>query len=430
MLRRVYNELEHEPAAAPGFKAFDEAFEPRDLGSIMHRRLSRWNVWNMSMPRNTRTVGEAPGGNIASATPGDLLRTLVCSAGSMLKELLSIPYGDQVAPERDSISGRIYESVGKVLERGVRAAYGWMLEHPQPSQQALRVLQAMLHSVNSVIEMTTTSYLAWHTLDYVLAALRGALAYRLRCDADFEHPALEAQDYRAFLRAHGLHRRSVHGPFVDVIYHAAFSYKEGDTARPTVAAGTALRLSLQAGLAYKGAAYYKMRGGMGDTVFAPLYRVLRRRGVKFAFFHRVTAYRLDPETRTRVTKIEVDVQAKSRAEQPYEPLITTTASKPCLAFPSTPLVEQLEAAGDLSRTDSYYDSTVAQRRTLELGVDFDIVVAATPIETLHHIASELVAARPDTWGAMVQHVTAVQTASAQLYFDRPLRELGWKQPRF
>lgn len=427
VLRRVYEELEREPEG--DFRQFDQAFEPRDLGSIMHRRLSRWNVWNMSMPRNTRKIGEAPGGRIESATPGDVLRTLIRGSCSMVKELLSLPYGDQPTPSPDSISTRLYESVGGLLAHGCRATYDQMLKHPRGSQGALRVMQAILHAVNGVIEVTTTSFLLWHALDYALAALRGSITFQLRNDSDFEHPELEAQDYRAFLRAHGLHRRSVYGPFVDVIYHAAFSYQQGDTARPAVAAGTALRLNLQAGFFYKGAAYYKMRGGMGDTVFAPLYRVLRKRGVKFAFFHRVTAYRLDPETRTQIAEIEIDVQAKVRNGQAYEPLITTSGAKPCLAFPSTPLTDQLDHAGNLAGTESYYDSTIAERKTLKRGTDFDFVIGATPVETLRHIARDLIAARPDTWVPMVDRVTAVQTASAQLYFDQALPMLGWTAPR-
>jgi uncharacterized protein with NAD-binding domain and iron-sulfur cluster len=33
---------------------------------------------------------------------------------------------------------------------------------------------------------------------------------------------------------------------------------------------------------------YKMQAGMGDVVFTPLFEVLRRRGVRFRFFHAVT----------------------------------------------------------------------------------------------------------------------------------------------
>ena len=45
---------------------------------------------------------------------------------------------------------------------------------------------------------------------------------------------------------------------------------------------------------YEGSFMWRMRAGMGDVVFSPLYLALRQRGVKFRFFSRVTALRLMP----------------------------------------------------------------------------------------------------------------------------------------
>ena len=44
---------------------------------------------------------------------------------------------------------------------------------------------------------------------------------------------------------------------------------------------SALHLTMRMFLDYKGAMFWKMRAGMGDVVFAPLYQALRRRGVRF-----------------------------------------------------------------------------------------------------------------------------------------------------
>jgi len=38
-----------------------------------------------------------------------------------------------------------------------------------------------------------------------------------------------------------------------------------------------------------------MRAGMGDAVFSPLYEVLKLRGVRFEFFHRLTDVELGEE---------------------------------------------------------------------------------------------------------------------------------------
>jgi hypothetical protein len=65
---------------------------------------------------------------------------------------------------------------------------------------------------------------------------------------------------------------------------------------------------------------------MGDAVFAPFYEVLKRRGVRFQFFHRVEQVRLAPAERLGkgerpyVEAIEVDVQAEVKAGE-YQPLV-------------------------------------------------------------------------------------------------------------
>ena len=70
-----------------------------------------------------------------------------------------------------------------------------------------------------------------------------------------------------------------------------------------------------------------MHAGMGDTVFAPMYEVLKRRGVAFRFFHRLEAVRLaDPKDlvqgeRAYVKALEFDVQAKVKDGEEYAPLI-------------------------------------------------------------------------------------------------------------
>ena len=59
-----------------------------------------------------------------------------------------------------------------------------------------------------------------------------------------------------------------------------FAYREGDKRRPDLATGKALQAMIRIVSEYKGAVLWKMQAGMGDTVFTPLYDVLRSRGVR------------------------------------------------------------------------------------------------------------------------------------------------------
>ena len=91
---------------------------------------------------------------------------------------------------------------------------------------------------------------------------------------------------------------------------------------------------------YRGAIFWKMAAGMGDVVFAPLYQALRRRGVRFEFFHRVDRLHLSAD-RTRIEAVTMGARLAWRAGvESYDPLVRV-GGLPC--FPSTPLVDQLDA---------------------------------------------------------------------------------------
>ena len=77
---------------------------------------------------------------------------------------------------------------------------------------------------------------------------------------------------------------------------------------------------------------------MGDVVFAPLYQALRRRGVRFRFFHRLDQLHLSLDRRS-IDAITLGRQARLKSSgADYDPLVTIKGL-PC--FPSAPRGEQL-----------------------------------------------------------------------------------------
>ena len=76
---------------------------------------------------------------------------------------------------------------------------------------------------------------------------------------------------------------------------AAFCYENGDVKTPRIGAGIGLLTILRIVFSYKGSVVYNMCAGMGDTIFAPLYLVLKKRGVKFKFFHRIENLKLSDD---------------------------------------------------------------------------------------------------------------------------------------
>ena len=100
---------------------------------------------------------------------------------------------------------------------------------------------------------------------------------------------------RRLLPRDGASDDAVKSPVLSGGYDLAFAFRGGDPTRPSMAAGVALENAARLFFTYKGAMFWKMQAGMGDVVFAPLYQVLRRRGVRFQFFHRLDNVQLAPD---------------------------------------------------------------------------------------------------------------------------------------
>src|SRR3954470_21628779 len=133
----------------------------------------------------------------------------------------------------------------------------------------------------------------WEVVELVLATIRGIIRDRLTIDPrGFD--AIDQYDCREWLRMNGASERAVNSAFLRALYDLAFAYEDGDIGKPRIAAGQAIRGAVRAFFTYRGAFFWKMQAGMGDIVFAPLYEVLERRGVRFEFFHRLSNMGLSP----------------------------------------------------------------------------------------------------------------------------------------
>ncbi len=127
--------------------------------------------------------------------------------------------------------------------------------------------------------------------------------------------AINHLDYREWLLGHGIDPAALESPILRGMYDLVFGYEDGDPARPRFSAGLGLELATKMLLGYSGALFWKMQAGMGEVIFAPLYEVLRERGVEFRFFHRVDALRLSEDGRS-IAAIELGVQAEPRRGSP------------------------------------------------------------------------------------------------------------------
>jgi uncharacterized protein with NAD-binding domain and iron-sulfur cluster len=173
---------------------------------------------------------------------------------------------------------------------------------------------------------------------------------------------------------------------------------------------------------------------MGDVVFAPLYEVLERRGVRFDFFHRlehvalVDAGRLRDGEAPYVEALEFDVQAEVKGGDRYRPLVDV-GGVPC--WPSVPDYRQLVDGDRLAAEhwsfESHWDRRKVGAKTLRVGVDFDLIVLGVGLGAVPYVCREIVARDP-RWRAMVDHVKTVATQAFQLWMRADMAELGWTAP--
>jgi uncharacterized protein with NAD-binding domain and iron-sulfur cluster len=275
----------------------------------------------------------------------------------------------------------------------------------------------------------------WEALDFM-----GAVALGIIRDVLPNEPngalSINGLDFREWITKHGADAATQWSALTRTVYNLAFAFKSGVPGRDqaSMEAGTALMIYLRMALGYKDAPMFRMRAGMGDTIFAPIYEVLKARGVGFKFFHKVTNLGLS-RNRRLIESISMDVQARVKGGGEYEPLVPIqfkdgAEELPC--WPLEPLWNQLEDGEALEQRvkasgvglDSGWSKEAAGATTLVRGKDFDFMVLGVSIAGLKAITSELADADP-AWRQMLAQIGTVQTQAAQLWMTPALADLGW-----
>ncbi len=246
---------------------------------------------------------------------------------------------------------------------------------------------------------------------------------------------LDAQEFRHWLMAHGTTPAVAKDSVVTrALYDTMFQYEEGDLKRPSYAAGTSVQVILRMFGCAKGAALWEMQAGMGEVVVAPMYALLRARGVDFRFFRKVERLRLDG-ARKRIARIELQVQAEP-SSAPYRP---TFEQRGIDCWPAEPFWDQLKGGERLRKAGVNFESpwsayTPAGHETLHHGSDFDEVVLGISLGAFKRLndeptlADELCAANP-AFSAMTEGLGLVPSMALQVWSPRTLEALGWPWPK-
>ena len=451
LMRECYGELGRDRTRCP-IADWHDAFAPASLiGVAEHRPDGRWVPWKVAFPPSEGVPGDPP-----ADAPHWSVRDYMLRAVSLVRMLLDAiraqdgaePEADHLGDARDAATppSAVLEAIGRLAGYGELATLAGMIHAiglleivigslgSYPENAVLRFLDALGRNAQALIETRLQNEAGlrrvWYVIDLTLATLRGGVRFGLMTDPrGFD--AVDEYDCREWLRLNGASEAALESGYLRALYDFGFSYEDGDPSRPRISAGQALRGMARACFTYRGAFFWRMQAGMGDIVFAPFYEVLRRRGVRFEFFHRLTNVRLADATRLaagdspHVEALELDVQAELIGGREYEPLVDV-GGVPC--WPSAPDWRQLVDGGRLEHEErdfeSHWDRRRVHARTLRVGEDFDLVVLGVPIGVVPYVCRELVEHDP-RWRAMVDHIGTVATQAFQVWLDADMQELGW-----
>lgn len=467
LMRECYAELGRDPRTCPIAEWYDAFIPDPVVGLAEHRadgrsQRSDWQTWLAKFPPRPGL----PGDPLWQQSPFTV-RGYMMQAVLLLRALLESAHGkaseasehrpahdESVPPWARSPSRQsgfrlpspeeVVASVENLLRYGQLATVAALVEaagllrsafdmlSPVSSNLVLRLLDSIAGGARRQLEVLLCGDPAlrrvWEVVDLILASLRGAVRFGLAFDPrGFD--AINDYDWREWLRLNGASDASLDSAFIRGIYDLTLAYEDGDSARPAIAAGVALRFGARMFFTYRGSLFYKMQAGMGDVVFAPFYEVLERRGVSFEFFHRLTNVELSKPGASdspHVAGLHFDVQAEIAGGGEYEPLVDIDGL-PC--WPSEPRHDQLVGGEGLKGRDfeCHWERHKAGSKTLRVTEDFDFVVLAIGVGAIPHTCAELVA-RDGRWRDMVHNVKTVATQAFQIWLDADAAELGWTDP--
>ena len=450
LMRECYAERnQHFPNSR--FASWREAFKPAPDVGVADRNQDGWEFWMAHFPPGQGEPGDPATGDpltVAAYLRQALMLVveLLRSAGAMEAKPGEEAAGSSVFVGQDAL----LSSIGALLRYGQLATTAALLEASETLRQAADLLLPQVFSgigspiaqllealsvaarrrVATLVEGDRELRRVWQVIDIILAVLRGSIRSGLAIDPrGFD--AINDYDWREWLRMNGASEQSLASGFMRGIYDLVFAFEDGDINRPRLAAGVALRGAMRMFFTYRGSLFWRMNAGMGDVVFAPLYQVLKHRGVRFEFFHRLRKVGLSSAESGQPPYVETlhfDVQARVAGGRAYQPLVDVHNLP---SWPSQPHYSQLVNGGAMARTGRAFESVWEKRRSgvknLKVGRDFDFVVLGVSIGALPDVASELIDREP-RWRQMVHHVKTVPTQAFQLWMRESTAELGWNFP--
>jgi uncharacterized protein with NAD-binding domain and iron-sulfur cluster len=407
MVRECYTAL-NRPATAP-LATWDQAFLARSVVAWEEQIHDQWSNWIVQVPPNGGIPGE--GGELPS--PFEYAEMLI---GFLRSTLATFPHEGLRAAVTHEMFAVAHTALSAL--RALGGAHQPTVEH----------LIGHLDGFDAWLDEACRDFLSSHhevRRAYIMMDLALAMARGIVRDGVLQHGwlAVDGSDFADWLKTHGASDLAVRSAPMRGYYDYFFAYQDGDPAKPRMSASMGLYHLLRLVFTYKGTLFYKMASGMGDAVFGPIYEMCRRNGVRFEFFHEVRE--LVPDAGGSIEQIRFNKQVRTAA--PYEPLVDV-AGLP--SWPSEPLYDQIDPAqaarleaGHVDLEDPW-SGWQGDEVVLREGRDYDVAILGISVGAFPAICPALIARDP-AWAAMVKSLETIQTQALQIWWTRPVEDLGW-----
>ncbi len=408
------DETDYGPAPDHPLATFEKAFPPRDSSFFWELHDGRLKRWRIYRPPNGLTLEDA-----------QKFGTLASWLKFMKKAFAQRPPDPDEAPSPDATPTQPRDEVlDPFLDEVEKEIGGADAPNAPCGSGAAKDLD--LGTMPDRLKQPPCAQKAEETdaerRDRITRTLLEVILRGLMID-DIEAKGFKSVDHENFadwLRRHGAPEDVMASPLAVSPINTTYQYPNGDYTRPPQMSASAYLQWFLRGFVTLGHAFYLFAGGSGETLVTPIYAILRKRGVKFEFFHRVESIEAE---RDIVSEVKVTKQASVKRGE-YDPFVRVRGLH---AWPHTPIYDQLENAEALKGVDlenPYADlEDIGERLSLKVGEDFDHVVIAMPIGALKLAAAPL-GRRDADWRAMLEGMTSIGTQNMQIWMSKSLEKLG------
>jgi uncharacterized protein with NAD-binding domain and iron-sulfur cluster len=426
VMRECYTELDRERTdpSCP-IRGWRDAFLPTgDLG-LFDRSAAGWTPWvarfstNRLLPGEPQADGRAPSVAELLIRSALLLRDFYASLepGRPQRPAVTLSLSPLPPPAGGAALWPLAPTLLAVAQQLLLLARrgGRRLAGPAGAAAIDGTFAPLLARLAPAVHTDPSARRLHDLADLVRAVLAGMAVDGLGGDRG-PYDAINHLDFREWLGRYGAQPSTLQSAIVRGQYDLVFSHEGGDPSRPRFAAGWGVFLSSKLWFHYKGAIFWKLRAGMGDAVFAPLYQALVARGVRFRFLAEVRELVPSPDG-SGIRSVLVGRRAPLAPGLPeYRPLVWVKGL-PC--FPARPDRSQLAADPGTPG--------VGGEQVLRRGEDFDLLVLAVPPAVGRLVCRQLAAQRRD-WREMLDRLGTVATHAFQVWLRPDERALGWPYP--